>query len=87
MWHFLMKGKHVFTDEDIDELTEAVDRLIKMTMQKTAGQRKNSTDINWETLDMEFMRIVCYTTTLVLSGRLEELRSNYVTELGGVTIE
>lgn len=23
---------------------------------------------------MEFMRIVCYATTLVLSGRLEELR-------------
>ena len=27
-----------------------------------------------QTLDMEFMRIVCYATTLVLSGRLEELR-------------
>ena len=55
-------------------LREAVNRLIKMTTQKTAGQRPNTTHINWETLDMEFMRIVCYATTLVLSGRLEELR-------------
>ena len=67
MWHFLMQGTHTFTNEDIEELTEAVNRLIKMTTQKTAH-------INWETLDMEFMRIVCYATTLVLSGRLEELR-------------
>lgn len=74
MWHFLMQGTHTFTNEDIEELTEAVNRLIKMTTQKTAGQRPNTTHINWETLDMEFMRIVCYATTLVLSGRLEELR-------------
>ena len=69
-----MQGTHTFTNEDIEELTEAVNRLIKMTTQKTAGQRPNTTPINWETLDMEFMRIVCYATTLVLSGRLEELR-------------
>lgn len=69
-----MQGTHTFTNEDIEELTEAVNRLIKMTTQKTAGQRPNTTHINWETLDMEFMRIVCYATTLVLSGRLEELR-------------
>ena len=74
MWHFLMQGTHTFTNEDIEELTEAVNRLIKMTTQKTAGQRRNTTHINWETLDMEFMRIVCYATALVLSGRLEELR-------------
>lgn len=74
MWHFLMQGTHTFTNEDIEELTEAVNRFIKMTTQKTAGQRPNTTHINWETLDMEFMRIVCYATTLVLSGRLEELR-------------
>ena len=58
MWHFLMQGTHTFTNEDIEELTEAVNRLIKMTTQKTAGQRPNTTHINWETLDMEFMRIV-----------------------------
>lgn len=33
-----MQGTHTFTNEDIEELTEAVNRLIKMTTQKTAGQ-------------------------------------------------
>lgn len=41
---------------------------------KTAGeQRKKSTHIPWETLDMELMRIVIEATALVLSGRLDEL--------------
>lgn len=35
-----MQGTHTFTNEDIEELTEAVNRLIKMTTQKTAGQKK-----------------------------------------------
>lgn len=82
MWHFLMAGEHIFTNEDIEELKEAVDRLIKMTTQKTAGQQPyaKATHISWETLDMELMRIVCYATTLVLSGRLDELKSNNVTD-------
>lgn len=77
MWRFLMDGSHVFDDKDIDEMKEAVYRLIQMTTQKTAGQKPYSkaTHINWETLDMELMRITLYATTLVLSGRLEELRS------------
>lgn len=76
MWYFLMNGSHTFTDEDINELTDAVHRLIQMTTQKTAGQQPyaKKTHIDWNTLDMELMRIVCYTTTLVLSGRLAELR-------------
>ena len=41
-----MQGTHTFTNEDIEELTEAVNRLIKMTTQKTAGQRPNTTHIN-----------------------------------------
>lgn len=76
MWHFLMVGSHSFDTDDIDEMTEAVDRLITMATQKNAGQAqyKNATQIDWNTLDMELMRIVCYATTLRLSGRLEELR-------------
>lgn len=69
MWRFLMdKGQK----ENIPELKAAVYRLIQMTAQKTAGQRKG-THIPWETLDMEIMRIVIEATTLVLSGRLDEL--------------
>lgn len=77
MWLFLMKGSHGFDNDDITEMTEAVDRLITMTTQKNAGQPPyaKATQIDWGTLDMEMMRIVCYATTLVLSGRLEELRT------------
>lgn len=71
MWCFLMdKGQK----ENIPALKEAVYRLIKMTTQKTAGQRTTKkTDINWDSLDMELMRIVIEATCLVLSGRLDEL--------------
>ena len=71
MWHFLMdKGQK----ENIPELKQSVYRLIQMTTQKTAGQRKiQSTHIDWDSLDMEIMRIVIEATALVLSGRLDEL--------------
>lgn len=77
MWYFLMNGSHKFTDEDIDELTDSVHRLIQMKTQKNAGQKPYAKKmcIDWNTMDMELMRIVCYATTLVLSGRLDELRS------------
>jgi hypothetical protein len=74
MWKFLMdKGQK----ENIPELKSAVYRLIQMTTQKTAGQRPyaNPTHIEWETLDMEMMRIVIEATALVLSGRLDELEN------------
>lgn len=73
MWRFLMdKGQK----ENIPELKASVYRLIKMTTQKTAGQRKSTTHIPWETLDMEIMRIVIEATALVLSGRLDELENS-----------
>lgn len=69
MWKCLMdKGQK----ENIPELKASVYRLIQMTTQKTAGQRKG-THISWDTLDMEIMRVVIEVTALVLSGRLEEL--------------
>lgn len=75
MWKFLMeKGQK----ENIPELKDSVYRLIQMTTQKTAGQRKTSTHISWETLDMEIMRIVIEATALVLSGRLDELETDSV---------
>lgn len=50
MWKFLMdKGQK----ENIPELKASVYRLIKMTTQKTAGQRKATAHISWETLDMQ----------------------------------
>lgn len=75
MWKFLMdKGQK----ENIPELKNSVYRLIQLTTQKTAGQnqKRNTTHIPWETLDMEIMRIVIEATALVLSGRLEELEND-----------
>ena len=72
MWKFLMdKGQK----ENIPELKASVYRLIQMTTQKTAGQKPYAkhTNIPWETLDMEIMRIVIEATALVLSGKLDEL--------------
>ena len=71
MWRFLMdRGQK----ENVPELKASVYRLIQMTTQKTAGQRKSqATHIDWGTLDMEMWRIVIEATALVLSGRLDAL--------------
>lgn len=72
MWEFLMdKGQK----ENIPALKEYVFDLIKMTTQKTAGQRRETkNDISWDELDMTLMSIVIEATALVLSGRLDELK-------------
>lgn len=72
MWKFLIdKGQ----EENIPALKEYVFDLIKMTTQKTAGQRKETkNDISWDELDMTLMSIVIEATALVLSGRLDELK-------------
>ena len=72
MWKFLMdKGQK----ENIPALKEYIFDLIKMTTQKTAGQRKEVKDnISWDELDMTLMSIVIEATALVLSGRLDELK-------------
>lgn len=72
MWKFLMdKGQK----ENIPALKEYVYDLIKMTTQKTAGQRRETkNDISWDELDMTLMSIVIEVTALVLSGRLDELK-------------
>lgn len=72
MWKFLMdKGQK----ENIPALKEYVFDLVKMTTQKTAGQRRETkNDISWDELDMTLMSIVIEATALVLSGRLDELK-------------
>lgn len=72
MWYFLMdKGQKA----DIPALKESVYRLIQMTTQKTAGQDgyKKKEHIDWNSLDMELMRIAIEATALVLSGELDKL--------------
>jgi hypothetical protein len=72
MWYFLMdKGQKA----NIPALKESVYRLIQMTTQKTAGQDgyKKKEYIDWNSLDMELMRIAIEATALVLSGELDKL--------------
>ena len=71
MWHFLMDGGQ---KANIPALKGYVYDLIKMTTQKTAGQRQTAKqDIPWEQLDMTLMSIVIEATALVLSGELDRL--------------
>lgn len=69
MWQFLMdKGQKA----NIPALKEYVYKLIAMTTQKTAGQKKG---INWSELDMVLMSIVIEATALVQSGVLDEIEA------------
>lgn len=67
MWQFLMdKGQKA----NIHALKEYVYKLIAMTTQKTAGQKRG---IDWGELDMVLMSIVIEATALVLSGELDKI--------------
>lgn len=69
MWSFLMsKGQKA----NVPALKDAVYDLIKMTTQKTAGQRAVKKDIDWSKVGMTMMSIVIEATALVLSGKLDE---------------
>lgn len=69
MWQFLMdKGQKA----NIPALKEYVYRLIAMTTQKTAGQKKG---ISWNELDMVIMSIVIEATALVQSGVLDKIEA------------
>lgn len=68
MWSFLMtKGQ----EANVLALKDAVYDLIKMTTQKTAGQRAVKKDIDWSEAGMTMMSIVIEATALVLSGELD----------------
>lgn len=70
MWQFLMtKGQKA----NVPALKEYVYKLIAMTTQKTAGQKKG---INWSELDMVLMSIVIEATALVQSGVLDEIEED-----------
>lgn len=70
MWHFLMtKGQKA----NIPTLKEYVYKLIAMTTQKTAGQKKG---ISWNELDMLLMSIVIEATALVQSGVLDKIEED-----------
>lgn len=75
MWTFLMsKGQKA----NIPALKEYVYDLIKMTTQKTAGQRAGVRhDISWDELEMTLFSVVIEATALVLSGDLDKLEEKH----------
>ena len=72
LWSFLQPGPH--QHPNIPALKEAVKDLCRMTMQKTAGQRKGKKgDISWDNLEQVKFTIICEAVLLVLSGKLDGL--------------
>ena len=55
------------------ELKDDVARLIRMTTQKTAGQRGKTDEISWSTLMPTEMRIICGAAILCLSGEFGDM--------------
>jgi hypothetical protein len=74
MWAMFWKGNQ---KADLESLEESVQRLIRMATQKNAGQRGDVTCIDWNTLDMELMRIVMEATALVLDERFDKLKEEW----------
>lgn len=71
MWTFLMDHGQ---KSDPQSLKEFVYDLIKLTTQKTGGQRStHHHDVNFNESHMTFMSVVCTATALVLSGDLDAL--------------
>ena len=76
MWGmFMLKVMHgnVGTENDKESLKEAVARLIRMTTQKTAGQRGQSGHVDWNALEHTIMTIVCAATSMALAGEFGEM--------------
>lgn len=77
MWAMFWKENQVV---DLDALEDSVKRLIRMATQKNAGQREDTTCIDWKSLDMELMRIAIEATALVLDKRFDSLKEDWRAE-------
>lgn len=62
---------------DPDALERAVQDLLKMATQKTAGQRKDKPrDLSWDNLERVRLEILVEATLLVLQGGLDIIRKS-----------
>lgn len=77
MWMCFWKGEQ---KANLEELEDSCKRLIRMTTQKNAGQRGQTTCIDWGSLDMELMRIAIEATAFVLDDRFEKLKQEWESE-------
>ena len=66
-------GPAVVDPDDAESLKESVARLIRMTTQKTAGQRNVKSHLDWNQLDTVLMNIACITTRMCLDGVFGEM--------------
>lgn len=86
MWSMFWLGENQnspereqFIENDKEAIRENVARLIRMTTQKDAGQRKSKSCISWDSLTPTIMAILCATTRLALDGAFGEM-PEYVQE-------
>ena len=71
MWVMLQRGGK---KSNIPALKQLVNDWVKMTTQKTAGQRKDRPkDLSFDNLERVKMGILCEAVALVLSGDLDKL--------------
>lgn len=71
MWSmFWMNPSPANSDIEADKssIVENIARIIRLTTQKTAGQRHAKADINWDVLEHTVLSIVCSATSLALQG-------------------
>ena len=61
------------TESDKAALKENVARLIRMATQKTAGQRKAKSDVDWNALEHTMLTIVLAATSICLHGEFGEM--------------
>lgn len=79
MWSMFWIGhknrqeKHHGTEADKEALKENVARLIRLTTQKTAGQRGSKKDVQWEAVTPTIMNIVCCAVSICLSGEFGDM--------------
>ena len=75
MWgmFWVQQNHHPGAGADKEALKENVARLIRMTTQKTAGQRGSKKDVHWDAITPTIMSIVCCATALCLSGEFGDM--------------
>lgn len=76
MWAMFWLGRGISPADqaqDAEALKANVARLIRMTTQKTAGQRGKAGDIDWDSLTPTLMNIAISATALCLNGTFGEM--------------
>lgn len=71
MWQMFWKGHQKGNPEQLEEFCQM---LIRMTRQKTAGQRETPGDLNWDNMYMLYNQIAIEATCLVLDSKFDKVK-------------